>query len=995
MGSLFGGQPGDRHGLEIRGAYWWLRVALFVVFLGSCWGASVVLAQYDQRLSVQSSNADSAGVFGSDVARVGDIDGDGRADLVVGAPGETVGQADSAGRAYVLSTKDSERLQTLTASDPDPGGEFGTAVAGVGDVNGDTVPEVVVGAPGAPVDGVEAGRVYLFDGETGDTLRTFASPNAWHNGQFGAAVARVEDRDGDSISDVLIGAPGEPVDGKSSAGRAYLIRTGDGEIMTEFTSQSPEEYGTFGTSVAGMGASNGADVDFVVGADSETVNGEEGAGRAYLIRGSDGSIFRTLESVNVDSAGFFGTAVAAVGDIDEGGTNDVVVGAFFEWIGDREKAGRAYVFSGENGDLLQTLEAPEPRGGAFFGSSVASVGDLDEDGVPDILVGAYGDLVNGQPRAGRIHFFDGADGGALQSLPSPNPQEDGFFGGAVDAGALLLGDDPGDVIVGAHEEDSTLGRAHVFGRQPSAPTGLTATATADSISLDWDQVDLDEMTGYHVYRGVDPIDTTVSPSTLETYETTAATQTRFTDREVESGKTYYYRVTAANGNVQSHYSEEAWAFHYPEEVAVDIQQSFDELGAGVHFRLVALPGAQAPALSGVMAGEPGLDWEAYWDDGSSDDFFQMYDGSETFTFKPGRGFWVSSTDDIIVRDRFPTVTLEENAVTTIDVHPGWNIISNPLDKDVSWEAVEATTGGALQSLWRFDGTFVEAETFRSASEGEAYYYFHDRALDSLTVPYPGAPSSKEKADKSVSVTDRGAKTIELRATSVGGEAPAARIQVGIAEDAEVGLDERDVMAPPAPFEHRSLHLVAPADAPARVERLAAEFRPPSDESDGQIFALRLTGADERPVHLDATFDDAFARQAHLLDPSTGTSYDLRSGTVRLEPSAETTELQVAVGSASYVARQAEAVVPEDVSLTVYPNPVRTQGTLKYTLPDAQEVRLRLYDVLGREVATLVRGRKQAGRYRVSFDPDRLSSGLYVARLEAEGSTRLQKVTIVQ
>lgn len=999
MCTLFCGQSRDRPGGETLTPSRWVRVALLVVFLGGAWGTSVVLAQYDQRLSVQSPNAESAGGFGNDVARVGDVDGDGRADVVVGAPGETAMQTDSAGRAYVLSTKDGGRLQTLTAPAPDSLGEFGTAVAGVGDINGDEVPEVVVGAPGAHVDETEGvGRVYLFDGATGDTLRTFTSPNAWYNGQFGAAVARVEDRDGDSISDVLIGAPGEPVDGTSSAGRAYLISTGDGAIMTEFTSQSPEEYGTFGTSVAGMGASNGADVDFVVGANGETVNGEEGAGRTYLLRGSDGSIFRTLKSANVDSAGFFGTAVAAVGDIDEGGTNDVVVGAFFEWIGDREKAGRAYVFSGENGDLLQTLEAPEPRGGAFFGSSVAAGGDVNEDGVPDILVGAFGDLVDGYPRAGRIHFFDGADGGGIQSLQSPNPQNDGFFGGAVHAGALLLGDEPGDVIVGAHEEDgstTSAGRAYVFGRQPAAPTGLTVTATADSVTLDWDPVDLDELTEYHVYRDVDPIDTTVSPSTLETYETTAASETRYTDPEVESGQTYYYRVTAANGNVQSHYSKEASAFHYPEEVVVDIQQSFDDPGAGGHFRLVALPGADAPSLSDVMEGTPGLDWTAYWDDGSKNDFFQVYDGSETFTLAPGRGFWVSSTDEVTVQDRVSTVPLDGDAGTTIDVHSGWNIISNPLDKDVSWEAVERATGGTLQPLWRFDGTFVEASTFRSASEGEAYYYFHDRAVDSLTIPYPDAPGSEETSGKRVVATDRSTGALELRATSVGGTVPATSIRVGIADDAEVGLDERDVIAPPAPFEHRSLHLVAPTDAPERVDRLAAEYRPPSDESEGQTFGLRLTGADKRPVRLAAAFDDAFGRQALILDPVKGTSYDLRSGTVRLEPTAETTELRLAVGSATFVARQAEAVVPDDLSLTVYPNPVRTQGTLKYSLPDARQVDLRLYDVLGREVARLVRARKQAGRYTVSFDTDRLSSGLYVARLEAEGTTRLQKITVVQ
>lgn len=1006
MCPLFCGPSRSRHGGGSLAPARWVRVALLVVFLGGAWGTSVVRAQYDQRLTVQSPKAESDGGFGNDVARVGDVDGDGRADVIVGAPGETVDQSDAAGRAYVLSTKDGERLQTLTASDPNAGGEFGTAVAGVGDVNGDTVPDVVVGAPGANVNEVEAGRVYLFDGATGDTLRTFASPNVWHNGQFGAALARVEDRDGDSVSDVLIGAPGEPVDGVTFAGRAYVFSVGaapaDDAFLTVFEANNPEAYATFGRSVAGLGTPVDADVDFVVGANGSTVNGDAAAGRAFLVggtvgTGTPGSIRWSLTSQNVEADGFFGSTVAGIGDLNGDGTSDVAVGAIGESVEGRESAGRVYLFRGDNGDALNTIEASEPQGGAFFGSSLTRVEDLDEDGVPDILVGAFGERepANDLSNAGRIHLFSGGDGGSLQSIWSPNPEEGGFFGGAVDAGALLLGDEPGDVIIGAYMEADTLGRAYVFGRQPSAPTGLTVTATADSVTLDWDPVDLDELTAYHVYRDVDPIDTTVAPSTLETYASTAATETRYTDLEVKSGQTYYYRVTAVNEDVQSHYSDEASAFHYPEEVAVDIQQSFDDPGAGGHFQLVALPGADAPPLSDVMEGTPGLDWTAYWDDGSKDDFFQAYDGSETFTLAPGRGFWVSSTDEVTVQDRVSTVPIDGDDATTIDVHAGWNIISNPLDKDVSWEAVERATGGTLQPLWRFEGTFVEAETFRSASEGEAYYYFHDRALDSLTIPYPDAPKSEETSGGRLVAADRSPGTLELRATAVGEEVPATRIRVGIADDAKVGLDERDVIAPPAPFEQRSLHLVAPTDAPERVDRLAAEYRPPSDDSEGQTFALHLTGADERPVRLEAAFDDAFVRQARILDPLEGTSYDLRAGTVRLEPTTETTELRLAVGSAAYVARQAEAVVPDDLSLTVYPNPVRTQGTLKYSLPDARQVDLRLYDVLGREVATLVRGRKQAGRYTVSFDTDRLSSGLYVARLEAGGTTRLQKITVVQ
>ena len=106
-------------------------------------------------------------------------------------------------------------------------------------------------------------------------------------------------------------------------------------------------------------------------------------------------------------------------------------------------------------------------------------------------------------------------------------------------------------------------------------------------------------------------------------------------------------------------------------------------------------------------------------------------------------------------------------------------------------------------------------------------------------------------------------------------------------------------------------------------------------------------------------------------------------------------LKLAVGTEGYVEDEAESVLPDEVSLTSYPNPVRRQGTLQYALPEASEVSLKVYDILGREVATVERGRKQAGRHQVTFEVERLSSGAYFGRLEAGGKTRTQKITVVR
>jgi flagellar hook assembly protein FlgD len=106
-------------------------------------------------------------------------------------------------------------------------------------------------------------------------------------------------------------------------------------------------------------------------------------------------------------------------------------------------------------------------------------------------------------------------------------------------------------------------------------------------------------------------------------------------------------------------------------------------------------------------------------------------------------------------------------------------------------------------------------------------------------------------------------------------------------------------------------------------------------------------------------------------------------------------LKLAVGSAAYVEGKEQEVVPDEVTLTAYPNPISRQATLEYTLPEATDVRIAVYDVLGRRVAVLEDGRQKAGRHTARLDGGRLASGVYFGRLETDGQTRTQKITVVR
>ncbi len=433
----------------------------------------------------------------------------------------------------------------------------------------------------------------------------------------------------------------------------------------------------------------------------------------------------------------------------------------------------------------------------------------------------------------------------------------------------------------------------------------------------------------------------------------------------------------------------------PRSVAVDIQRTFGGASGPGDYQLVALPGEADRPLGEVVSGESGTTWEAFWDDGSEEDFLVEYNGSDTFSFGPGRGFWLTSRQEWAFQDSVESVPLKNGKDASIQLRGGWNIISNPLGKNVSWDEVEAANGDTLRALWRFNSSFAEADTFRSARIGEAFYFLNDTGLDSLKVPYPTGSAAKSQA---TGKSQEEKSLVTIRARPKSGNAPTSAVKVGFDEKADKGLGRLDEPAPPGRFSELSLRLQAPGEAPPRRRSLMTERRPPADgPEEGHTFDLRLQARGGGPAQITADGLSAIGSdKAKLLRPSTGRSYDLAEGTpVAIEEVDSTAVLQLAIGSASYVEEQAKQIVPDEVRLTSYPNPARGQATIEYTLPEAGEVTLEVYDVLGRQVATLERGRKKAGRHRVDLQTRQLSSGIYFGRLKAGEQTRTQKITVVR
>ena len=186
-------------------------------------------------------------------------------------------------------------------------------------------------------------------------------------------------------------------------------------------------------------------------------------GRAYIFSGATGVRLRTLISPDEDYRGEFGWSVSGVPDVNGDGRGDVVVGSIGEYPGSSpSSAGRAHLFDGATGGWLRTLVSPNEETGGKFGYSVSGIPDVDGDGFGDVVVGAMAEDPPPSLRdAGRAYIFSGATGSLLHVLMSPNDDSDGFFGWSVSGIPDVNGDDHGDVIVGAYGEEPSAASTDV------------------------------------------------------------------------------------------------------------------------------------------------------------------------------------------------------------------------------------------------------------------------------------------------------------------------------------------------------------------------------------------------------------------------------------------------------------------------------------------------------------------------------------------------------
>lgn len=471
----------------------------------------------------------------------------------------------------------------------------------------------------------------------------------------------------------------------------------------------------------------------------------------------------------------------------------------------------------------------------------------------------------------------------------------------------------------------------------------------------------------------------------------------FTPAFSQRGSTFAVTVQASDGEATADTSFSVTAELDRQPITVNINQGFGDATVQSNYRLVGLPGQVGLAIDETVQGESGADnaWRAFWDDGSSSTQAGLieFDGSSQFDFQPGRGFWLLARNPWSVSGTFDPVPLDNDGNATISVHDGWNIISNPLGKTISWSSVQ-DVNGISNPLWSFSAGFSQASGFGSAQQGEAFYFLNDQGLSDLQVPYVESSNSSETKNP------EGADVRVVQLSTVVEEETTSSVALGLRTGAKEGEDRFDHFAPPNYFEKAALRAVN-EDINSKY-KLASDLRP--IDSDGQTFELSLEAEPGSEVMVTAKGLSTFQSNEHirLFDSGAATSYDLRNDpTIEIRPESEKRDFVVMIGSESYVKSKQSELAPQKVKLHQnYPNPFREQTTLRYAVPEEMDVRLEVYDLLGRRVETLVDGRMTAGVHTLQWSGDtrsgqQLASGTYLVRLQAGDQMRTMKMVLVK
>jgi hypothetical protein len=384
----------------------------------------------------------SGNYFGNSLSCAGDVNGDGYSDVIVGANS----YSSSAGRAYIFfGGSVMNNVADVIFTGAVAGDNLGFSVSKTGDVNGDGFDDVIVSATGINSN---TGKAFIyFGGVSMNNVADVTLNGEAVNNNFGGSVSDAGDVNADGFSDVIISAKNY----SGGFGKCYVYYGGESMNNTaDVTMTGSISFENLGYSISGTGDINGDNFDDVIISSYPMTGNAKG----YVYFG--GSVMNNIADMTVSSnASYdgFGAAVSGIGDINADGFKDFAIGAVFN-----SSIGKVTVYYG--GSTPDTIADQSVIGeGGNFGFSISDAGDVNDDGYADFIAAAP--YYNSS--RGRVYLYrnslTGSDVPDVRIIGETGNLQLGYS--VSDAGDVN-GDGYPDIITGAYNYSSGKGRAYIY-----------------------------------------------------------------------------------------------------------------------------------------------------------------------------------------------------------------------------------------------------------------------------------------------------------------------------------------------------------------------------------------------------------------------------------------------------------------------------------------------------------------------------------------------------